>query len=58
MKYVSPWRAFMFMGLHMLEWINPKKLDALMALPKGFIVTLPVKRGSHLDNLTLVSQSI
>ena len=45
------------MGPHMSEWINSKGLDALMALPKGFIVAFPAKHDSHLGNLTLVSRS-
>jgi len=57
MKYIAPCRAFTFMGPHMLEWINSKRLDALIALLKGFMVALPANHGSHLGNLTLVSRS-
>ena len=41
----------------MSEWINSKGLDAIVALLKGFMVVLPAKHGSHLDNLTLMSRS-
>ena len=41
----------------MLEWINFKGLDALIALLKGFVVALPARHGSDLDNLALVSRS-
>ena len=45
------------MGLHVSERINAKVLDALVTLPKGFIVTLPGKHSSHLGYLTLINQS-
>ena len=45
------------MGPHMSEWINSKGLDALEAFPKGFIIAFSAKHGSHLGNLTLMSQS-
>jgi len=45
------------MGPHMSEWINSKGLDALIALPKGLMVALSAKHGSHLGNLAQVSWS-
>ena len=41
----------------MLELINSDGLGALVALLKGFIAALSIKRGSCLDNLILMSQS-
>jgi len=37
--------------------MDSKRLDALEALPKDFIVVLLTKLDSHIDNLALVSRS-
>ena len=45
------------MGLQVFEWINYEGLNALKALPKGFIVFLPATHNPLLGDLTLVSWS-